>query len=199
MKNLYNGYILTILPFQKNSREKINELLELGDLDKTGLQEVYDGQTGDKVGNLCVGYQYMLKLCHMAKDKIHSRSTGPYSLITQQPLCGKSNDGGQRVGEMECWALQAYGAAFIQNEMTGIKSDKIKSRYEAFKSMVNGDDYYKDNEISSATSIFANIIRSMGMNFEFQKGFNEDEEIDSYINYKEEKSINSKGDSIDVK
>ena len=115
-----------------------NELLT--EMPLTGKIRLYDGRTGDPFDQpVTAGYIYMLKLHHLVDDKIHARSTGPYSLITQQPLGGKARTGGQRFGEMEVWGLEAYGAAFILQELLTVKSDDVEGRTMIYESMVKGD------------------------------------------------------------
>ena len=117
----------------------IKQLLIENDLPAHGKLELFDGRTGEKFENpVTVGYMYMLKLCHLVDDKIHARSIGPYSLVTQQPLGGKAQFGGQRFGEMEVWALEAYGAAHILQEILTVKSDDINGRQKVYESIVKG-------------------------------------------------------------
>ena len=133
------GKKYAILPFRKVTRREIKKELKSAGLPEDGKIYLYDGRTGEKMEQkVTVGNIYVFKLHHMAEEKIHARSTGPYSLITQQPLGGKAQMGGQRFGEMEVWALEAYGAANILNEMLTIKSDDIKGRYMAFQAIIKG-------------------------------------------------------------
>ena len=116
----------------------VDEWLEKAGLDKSGHVDLYDGRTGEKFDRkVTVGYKYMLKLHHLVDDKIHARSIGPYSLITQQPLGGKAQFGGQRFGEMEVWALEGYGAAYALREMLTIKSDDVVGRTRAYEAIVS--------------------------------------------------------------
>ena len=118
----------------------IEEMLELGDLDKSGKTTLFDGRTGDAFSeDVTVGAMYMLKLHHLVDEKIHARSTGPYSLVTQQPLGGKAQFGGQRLGEMEVWALEAYGAAYTLQEFLTVKSDDVIGRTRMYESIVKGE------------------------------------------------------------
>ena len=118
----------------------LQRMLELAGLSKTGQTQLYDGRTGDAFDRpVTVGYMYMLKLNHLVDDKMHARSTGPYSLVTQQPLGGKAQFGGQRFGEMEVWALEAYGAAYTLQEMLTVKSDDVVGRNEMYKNIVAGN------------------------------------------------------------
>ena len=122
------------------NRDIVPLLKDLG-LPETGEYDLYDGRTGEKVTQkVTVGIMYMMKLNHMADDKIHARSVGPYSLITQQPLGGKAQFGGQRLGEMEVWALFAYGAAYTLQEMLTVKSDDVSGRLKAYDAMVHGEE-----------------------------------------------------------
>jgi DNA-directed RNA polymerase subunit beta len=119
-------------------------LLEKAGLDSSGQVTLYDGQTGEEfVRKVTVGYIYMLKLHHLVDDKIHARSIGPYSLVTQQPLGGKAQFGGQRFGEMEVWALQAYGASYTLQEMLTVKSDDVSGRTKVYESIVRGDENFE--------------------------------------------------------
>src|SRR6185312_2648587 len=126
--------------FDGASEEEIRGLLKQSDLPQSGKTVLYDGMTGNRFEqNVTVGYIYMLKLSHLVDDKIHARSIGPYSLITQQPLGGKAQFGGQRFGEMEVWALEAYGAAHILQELLTAKSDDVTGRAKIYEAIVKGD------------------------------------------------------------
>jgi DNA-directed RNA polymerase subunit beta len=125
--------------FDGATREEIVDALKEAGLDEDGKTELYDGRTGEKFDNrISVGIMYMIKLHHMVDDKLHARSTGPYSLVTQQPLGGKAQFGGQRFGEMEVWALYAYGAAHVLQEMMTIKSDDVVGRVKVYEALVKG-------------------------------------------------------------
>ena len=125
--------------FDGATLEDIKETLVAAGVDEDGKSVVYDGRTGDKFDNrVTVGYMYYLKLHHLVDDKIHARSTGPYSLVTQQPLGGKAQFGGQRFGEMEVWALEAYGAAYTLQEILTVKSDDITGRVKTYEAIVKG-------------------------------------------------------------
>src|SRR6202142_2815549 len=128
-------------PVFDSAREgDIRHLLKFTELPESGKIPLYDGMTGDEFAqNVTVGYIYMLKLSHLVEDKIHARSTGPYSLVTQQPLGGKAQFGGQRFGEMEVWALEAYGASHILQEILTVKSDDIVGRVKAYEAIVKGE------------------------------------------------------------
>ncbi len=125
--------------FDGASEEEIKHLLSLADLPTSGQTYLFDGRTGERFErHVTVGYMYMLKLNHLVDDKMHARSTGPYSLVTQQPLGGKAQFGGQRFGEMEVWALEAYGAAYTLQEMLTVKSDDVNGRTKMYKNIVDG-------------------------------------------------------------
>ena len=126
--------------FDGAKESEIKDLLKLADLPESGQITLYDGRTGSKFDRpVTVGYMYMIKLNHLVDDKMHARSTGPYSLVTQQPLGGKAQFGGQRFGEMEVWALEAYGAAYSLQEILTIKSDDIIGRAKAYEAIVKGE------------------------------------------------------------
>ena len=119
-------------------------MLKFCGLPESGQTDLFDGRTGEKIDRqVTVGIIYMLKLAHMVDDKIHARSTGPYSLVTQQPLGGKAQFGGQRFGEMEVWALEAYGAAYTLQEILTIKSDDVAGRTKVYETIVKGDDDFE--------------------------------------------------------
>jgi DNA-directed RNA polymerase subunit beta len=131
------GYQAIVPPFAGATAGEISEELKSAGFDATGKMALYDGRTGERfAGDIAVGYMYILKLHHMVEDKIHMRSIGPYSLTTQQPLGGKAQNGGQRFGEMEVWALEAYGAANTLQEMLTIKSDDVYGRSKAYESII---------------------------------------------------------------
>jgi DNA-directed RNA polymerase subunit beta len=135
-----------------------------------GKINLYDGRTGEKFDQpVTAGYIYMMKLHHLVDDKIHARATGPYSLITQQPLGGKARTGGQRFGEMEVWGLEAYGAAYILQELLTVKSDDVEGRTKIYESMVKGE-----NTLEAGTpvsfDVLCNEIRGLGMNIQLEKG-----------------------------
>jgi len=135
-----NGVKFGVAVFEGADKEEFNKLFELAKMDADGKTELYDGKTGEKmIERVNVGYMYMLKLHHLVDEKVHARSTGPYSLVTQQPVGGKALFGGQRFGEMEVWALEAYGAAHILKEMLTIKSDDVSGRTRAYKAITRGE------------------------------------------------------------
>ena len=155
--------------FENISIETIEELMEEAGIDKSGQVKLIDGRTGEYFDRpLTIGYMYMLKLHHLVDNKIHARATGPYSLITQQPLGGKSHFGGQRFGEMECWALQAYGAAYTLQEMLTIKSDDIVGRLKIYESIVQGSQSFTCGTPESF-NVMVKEVRSLGLNLELIK------------------------------
>ena len=142
--NLRKGVPMATPVFDGAVEADIDVLLEKAGLETTGQMTLIDGRTGEKFNRkVTVGIIYMLKLHHLVDDKIHARSIGPYSLVTQQPLGGKAQFGGQRFGEMECWALQAYGAAYTLQEMLTIKSDDVAGRSKVYESIVRGEDTFE--------------------------------------------------------
>lgn len=160
------GYQAVVPPFGGATVEEIQAELEAAGFDKSGKQTLYDGRTGEAFSqNIAVGYMYILKLHHMVEDKIHMRSIGPYSLITQQPLGGKAQNGGQRFGEMEVWALLGYGSAYTLREMLTIKSDDIQGRSAAFDSIVRGEPITHPGTPASF-SVLMNQLRGLALNVE---------------------------------
>ncbi len=150
-------------------------MLERAGLDSSGQSTVFDGRTGETFDRkVTVGYIYMLKLHHLVDDKIHARSIGPYSLVTQQPLGGKAQFGGQRFGEMEVWALEAYGAAYTLQEMLTIKSDDVAGRTKVYEAIVRGDDTFEAG-VPESFNVLVKEIRSLGLNVELEMG--EEEEL----------------------
>lgn len=144
----------------------VANMLQLAGLDRSGQVDLFDGRTGDKFDRkVTVGYIYMLKLHHLVDDKIHARSIGPYSLVTQQPLGGKAQFGGQRFGEMEVWALQAYGAAYTLQEMLTVKSDDVVGRTKVYEAIVKGDDTFEAG-IPESFNVLVKEMRSLGLNVE---------------------------------
>ncbi len=152
--------------FEGIKEEYISDLLEISGVDRSGQITLFDGKTGEKFDRkITVGYIYMLKLHHLVDDKIHARSIGPYSLITQQPLGGKSHFGGQRFGEMECWALQAYGAAYSLQEMLTVKSDDVVGRIKIYESIIQGNQNFNCS-IPESFNVMIKEVRSLGLNIE---------------------------------
>jgi DNA-directed RNA polymerase subunit beta len=155
--------------FDGASEEGINDLLKDAGLPKHGKVRLYDGRTGEPLEQeTTVGYIYMLKLHHLVDDKVHARSTGPYSLITQQPLGGKARFGGQRFGEMEVWALEAYGAAYILQELLTVKSDDVEGRTKIYESMVKGENTLEAGTPASF-DVLCNEIRGLALNIQLEK------------------------------
>ena len=167
-KNLKAGVPLATPVFDGAEENEIKRLLELGGLDRSGQTWLYDGRTGDKFDRpVTVGYMYMLKLNHLVDDKMHARSTGSYSLVTQQPLGGKAQFGGQRFGEMEVWALEAYGAAYTLQEMLTVKSDDVNGRTKMYKNIVDGD-HSMDPGMPESFNVLVKEIRSLGIDIELE-------------------------------
>ncbi|WP_296283348.1 DNA-directed RNA polymerase subunit beta [uncultured Acinetobacter sp.] len=168
--NLRQGVPLATPVFDGAEESQIKELLELGGISRTGQTVLYDGRTGERFDRpVTVGYMYMLKLNHLVDDKMHARSTGSYSLVTQQPLGGKAQFGGQRFGEMEVWALEAYGAAYTLQEMLTVKSDDVEGRTRIYKNIVDGN-HYMDPGMPESFNVLTKEIRSLGINIELKNG-----------------------------
>ena len=161
-----SGIFFSTGVFEGIKEEAINHLLEVGGVSSSGQITLIDGKTGRKFDrNITVGYIYMMKLHHLVNNKIHARSIGPYSLITQQPLGGKSHFGGQRFGEMECWALQAYGAAYTLQEMLTVKSDDVVGRIRIYDSIIQGNQDFSCG-IPGSFNVMIKEVRSLGFNIE---------------------------------
>jgi len=168
-RNLRKGVPMATPVFDGASEDEIKRMLELADLPVSGQTTLYDGRTGDAFDRpVTVGYMYMLKLNHLVDDKMHARSTGPYSLVTQQPLGGKAQFGGQRFGEMEVWALEAYGAAYTLQEMLTVKSDDVNGRTKMYKNIVDGD-HRMDAGMPESFNVLVKEIRSLGINMELEQ------------------------------
>src|SRR5574344_489948 len=168
--NLRAGVPLATPVFDGAEEGQIKELLQLAGLSRTGQTVLYDGRTGERFDRpVTVGYMYMLKLNHLVDDKMHARSTGSYSLVTQQPLGGKAQFGGQRFGEMEVWALEAYGAAYTLQEMLTVKSDDVEGRTRIYKNIVDGN-HYMDPGMPESFNVLTKEIRSLGINIELKNG-----------------------------
>ena len=166
--NLVNGVPTATPVFDGATEAEIKGLLELADLDESGQSTLIDGRTGEVFDRpVTVGYMYMLKLNHLVDDKMHARSTGPYSLVTQQPLGGKAQFGGQRFGEMEVWALEAYGAAYTLQEMLTVKSDDVQGRTKMYKNIVDGE-HEMDAGMPESFNVLVKEIRSLGINIELE-------------------------------
>ena len=162
--NLQHGVPIATPVFDGAKEADIERMLDLAGLDHSGQVTVFDGRTGDQFDRkVTVGYIYMLKLHHLVDDKIHARSIGPYSLVTQQPLGGKAQFGGQRLGEMEVWALEAYGAAYTLQEMLTVKSDDVAGRTKVYEAIVRGDDTFEAG-IPESFNVLVKEMRSLGLN-----------------------------------
>jgi DNA-directed RNA polymerase subunit beta len=167
--NLEAGVPMATPVFDGADEMEIKHLLELAELPKSGQCTLYDGRTGDPFERpVTVGYMYMLKLNHLVDDKMHARSTGPYSLVTQQPLGGKAQFGGQRFGEMEVWALEAYGAAYTLQEMLTVKSDDVSGRNQMYKNIVDGN-HQMAAGMPESFNVLVKEIRSLGINIELEE------------------------------
>ena len=162
--NLRRGVPMATPVFDGASEKDVRNILNLADLDETGQVWLTDGRTGEVFDRkVTVGYIYMLKLHHLVDDKIHARSIGPYSLVTQQPLGGKAQFGGQRFGEMEVWALEAYGAAYTLQEMLTVKSDDVSGRTKVYESIIKGDDDFEAG-IPESFNVLIKELKSLGLN-----------------------------------
>jgi len=167
--NLRKGVPMATPVFDGIHEEDIKQLLELAELPVTGQTTLIDGRTGEQFERpVTVGYMYMLKLNHLVDDKMHARSTGPYSLVTQQPLGGKAQFGGQRFGEMEVWALEAYGAAYTLQEMLTVKSDDVNGRTKMYKNIVDGD-HRMEAGMPESFNVLLKEIRSLGIDIELEQ------------------------------
>jgi DNA-directed RNA polymerase subunit beta len=168
-QNLTRGVPIATPVFDGAREPDIVEMLEQAGLDGSGQTVLYDGRTGEAFDRkVTVGVIYMLKLHHLVDDKIHARSIGPYSLVTQQPLGGKAQFGGQRFGEMEVWALEAYGAAYTLQDMLTVKSDDVAGRTKVYESIVRGDDTFESG-IPESFNVLVKEMRSLGLNVELNQ------------------------------
>ena len=168
------GFNVATPVFDGASEADIRDELRAAGLPEDGKVDLYDGRTGEKFDRpVTVGVIYMLKLAHLVEDKIHARSTGPYSLVTQQPLGGKAQFGGQRFGEMEVWALEAYGAAYTLQEMLTVKSDDVAGRTKVYEAIVRGDDTFEAG-IPESFNVLVKEMRSLGLNVELENSMLED-------------------------
>jgi DNA-directed RNA polymerase subunit beta len=168
-RNLTTGVPMATPVFDGADEAEIKAMLTLADLPTSGQTQLFDGRTGEAFEReVTVGYMHMLKLNHLVDDKMHARSTGPYSLVTQQPLGGKAQFGGQRFGEMEVWALEAYGASYTLQEMLTVKSDDVQGRNQMYKNIVDGE-----HEITAGMPESFNVlvkeIRSLAINMELEE------------------------------
>jgi DNA-directed RNA polymerase subunit beta len=165
-ESLRKGVPFATPVFDGAKESDIEHMLEMAGLDPSGQVTLFDGRTGEAFDRkVTVGYIYMLKLHHLVDDKIHARSIGPYSLVTQQPLGGKAQFGGQRFGEMEVWALEAYGAAYTLQEMLTVKSDDVAGRTKVYEAIVRGDDTFESG-IPESFNVLVKEMRSLGLNVE---------------------------------
>ena len=168
-RNLSAGVPMATPVFDGGTEEEIKDMLELAGLPRSGQTTLFDGRTGEAFERpVTVGYMYILKLNHLVDDKMHARSTGPYSLVTQQPLGGKAQFGGQRFGEMEVWALEAYGAAYTLQEMLTVKSDDVTGRTKMFENIVKGD-HRMEAGMPESFNVLIKEIRSLGIDIELEQ------------------------------
>ncbi len=180
-QNLKDGIPFATPVFDGAKEKDITYLLEKSGVSSSGQEILYDGVTGEKFERpVTVGYVYMLKLHHLVDEKIHARSIGPYSLVTQQPLGGKAQFGGQRFGEMEVWALEAYGAAYTLQEILTIKSDDVAGRTKVYESIVKGDNNFESGTPESF-NVMVKELRSLGLNLEFKENIQENSNIQNLI------------------
>jgi DNA-directed RNA polymerase subunit beta len=167
--NLRRGVPMATPVFDGAAETEIKYMLKLADLPTSGQTTLYDGRTGERFErDVTVGYMYMLKLNHLVDDKMHARSTGPYSLVTQQPLGGKAQFGGQRFGEMEVWALEAYGSSYTLQEMLTVKSDDVQGRTKMYKNIVDGM-HQMEAGMPESFNVLVKEIRSLGINIELER------------------------------
>jgi DNA-directed RNA polymerase subunit beta len=165
-ENLKTGVPIATPVFDGAREKDIVEMLQLAGFDTSGQVTLHDGRTGEPFDRkVTVGYKYILKLHHLVDDKIHARSIGPYSLVTQQPLGGKAQFGGQRFGEMEVWALEAYGAAYTLQEMLTVKSDDVAGRTKVYEAIVRGDDAFEAG-VPESFNVLVKEMRALGLNVE---------------------------------
>jgi DNA-directed RNA polymerase subunit beta len=168
-RNLTDGVPMATPVFDGAAESEIKRMLELADLPQSGQTQLFDGRTGEAFDRkTTVGYMHMLKLNHLVDDKMHARSTGPYSLVTQQPLGGKAQFGGQRFGEMEVWALEAYGAAYTLQEMLTVKSDDVQGRNQMYKNIVDGE-HEMVAGMPESFNVLVKEIRSLAINMELEE------------------------------
>ncbi|MEZ5749194.1 MAG: hypothetical protein R3D83_04710 [Caenibius sp.] len=178
--NLKNGVPMGTPVFDGAREADVSAMLVKSGLHTSGQSTLYDGRTGEAFDRkVTVGIIYMLKLHHLVDDKIHARSIGPYSLVTQQPLGGKAQFGGQRFGEMEVWALQAYGAAYTLQEMLTVKSDDVVGRTKVYEAIVKGDDTFEAG-IPESFNVLVKEMRSLGLNVELSSLTDGDEDEEDF-------------------
>jgi DNA-directed RNA polymerase subunit beta len=168
--NMVDGVPMATPVFDGAREDDIVAMLKTAGLETSGQARLVDGRTGEVFDReVTVGYIYMMKLHHLVDDKIHARSIGPYSLVTQQPLGGKAQFGGQRFGEMEVWALEAYGAAYTLQEMLTVKSDDVSGRTKVYEAIIRGDDNFEAG-IPESFNVLMKELRSLGLNVEMEQG-----------------------------
>ena len=168
-RNLQAGIPFATPVFDGATETEIKDMLELAGLPRSGQVALYDGRTGDAFDRpVTVGYMHILKLHHLVDDKMHARSTGPYSLVTQQPLGGKAQFGGQRFGEMEVWALEAYGAAYTLQEMLTVKSDDTQGRTKVYESIVKGE-HKIEAGMPESFNVLVKEIRSLAIDIDLER------------------------------
>tara|TARA_A100001011_G_scaffold8312_1_gene9561 strand:- start:131 stop:1018 length:888 start_codon:yes stop_codon:yes gene_type:complete len=165
-QNIKNGVPISTPVFDGAKEKDVTKMLDLANLPNSGQTSLWDGRTGVKFDRpVTVGIIYMLKLHHLVEDKIHARSTGPYSLVTQQPLGGKAQLGGQRFGEMEVWALEAYGASYTLQEILTVKSDDVAGRVKVYETIVKGEENFESG-IPESFNVLVKEIKSLALNVE---------------------------------
>jgi len=168
-RNLEKGVPFASPVFDGANEEEIRRMLTLAGLPEGGQVTLYDGRTGEAFDRqVTVGYKHVLKLHHLVDDKMHARSTGPYSLVTQQPLGGKAQFGGQRFGEMEVWALEAYGASYVLQEMLTVKSDDVNGRTKVYENIVKGD-HKIEAGMPESFNVLVKEIRSLGIDIDLER------------------------------
>jgi DNA-directed RNA polymerase subunit beta len=167
-ENLIKGVPISTPVFDGANEKNVTDMLKLANLPTSGQTMLWNGRTGEKFDRpVTVGTIYMLKLHHLVEDKIHARSTGPYSLVTQQPLGGKSQLGGQRFGEMEVWALEAYGASYTLQEILTVKSDDVAGRVKVYETIVKGEENFQSG-VPESFNVLVKEIKSLGLNIELK-------------------------------
>ncbi len=168
ISHVKNGIPMATPVFDGAHENDINRMLDMAGLPTSGQIDLYDGRTGEKFDRkVTVGIIYMIKLHHIVDEKMHARSVGPYSLVTQQPLGGKAQFGGQRFGEMEVWALQAYGAAYTLQEMLTVKSDDVSGRTKVYEAIVRGEEGFEAG-VPESFNVLVKEIKSLCLNIELQ-------------------------------
>ena len=175
-ENATNGVPIATPVFDGAKEADVNDALVRAGFNESGQSDLFDGRTGEQFARqVTVGIKYLLKLHHLVDDKIHARSTGPYSLVTQQPLGGKAQFGGQRFGEMEVWALEAYGAAYTLQEMLTVKSDDVAGRTKVYESIVKGEDNFVAG-VPESFNVLVKEVRGLGLNMELLDNIEDDDD-----------------------